>query len=272
LMYRRAATSRQEQPVVLVSAGFTDYGDYLGLALSRPLEEVGALPLMLPYLSDAEAALALADGVLLGFGRDLDPARYGAGPHPALTAVSSHRDEFELRLAAAALREGLPVLGICRGMQLLNVLHGGTLHRDRSEYPPGAVAHPGGDWARWDRVCDATLGRGPMPEHPGHDIRIAPGSRLAAALGTEHAWVNSYHHQAVREVGRGLTAVAWADDGIVEALEGEDGTWLLGVQWELQESWREDPRFLEVFRDFVEAARRPRRADAVPAASSRRTA
>jgi putative glutamine amidotransferase len=261
-MYRRGVSSRGNRPVVLVSAGFTDYGDYLGVALSQPLEQVGALPLMLPCLRDVKAAVALADGILLGFGRDLDPALYGARPHPAQTAVSPHRDEFELRLAAAALREGLPVLGICRGMQLINVVHGGTLHRDRSEYPPGAVDHPGGDWARWERVCDAALGRGAMPAHPGHELSIAPGSRLASALRTQHAWVNSYHHQAVREIGRGLKPVAWAEDGIVEALESEDRSWLLGVQWELQESWRDDFRFLEVFAAFADAARRARPAAA----------
>ncbi len=264
-MYQRAESSRPARPVVLISAGFTDYGDYLGLALSRPLERVGALPLMLPYLDHVEAALPGAHGVLLGFGRDLDPARYGAGPHAALTDVSPHRDEFELRLAAAARREGLPVLGICRGMQLLNVLHGGTLHRDRSEYPSGATDHPGGDWARWELVCDAALGGGPMPEHPGHEVSIAPGSRLAGALQTEHAWVNSYHHQAVRDIGRGLTPVAWADDGLVEALESQDGAWLLGVQWELQESWRDDSRFLKVFAAFAEAARQARSARALSA-------
>jgi putative glutamine amidotransferase len=104
-----------------------------------------------------------------------------------------------------------------------------------------------------------------MPEHPGHEVSIAPGSRLAGALQTEHAWVNSYHHQAVRDIGRGLTPVAWADDGLVEALESQDGAWLLGVQWELQESWRDDSRFLEVFAAFAEAARHARSARALSA-------
>src|SRR3954453_9675125 len=97
---------RDGAPTIAVSAGFTDYGDYLGVALSRPLLAAGAVPLLLPYLEDEgsrAAALDGADGLLLGFGRDIDPARYGSGPHPALTAVSTHRDAFELALVGAAL-------------------------------------------------------------------------------------------------------------------------------------------------------------------------
>jgi putative glutamine amidotransferase len=247
----------RDAPAIAVSAGFTDYGDYLGLALSRPVLAAGGAPVLLPYLEDADAraqALHRADGLLLGFGRDIAPERYGARPHPAMTATSPHRDEFELALAAEASALGLPILGICRGMQIINVARGGTLYRDRSEYPERAREHPGGAWDTWDLVCDATLGRGPMPEHPGHPLRVAPGSRLAGALG-DRTWVNSYHHQAVCELGTGVQAVAWADDGMVEAIELPDAPApVLGVQWELQESWQDDERSLDVFRMFVAAA------------------
>ena len=249
---------RADPPAVAVSAGFTDYGDYLGVALSRPLVAAGAVPLLLPYLEHEAAraaALARADGLLLGFGRDIDPARYGAGPHPALTAVSAHRDAFELALVSEALARDLPVLGICRGMQIVNVAFGGTLYRDRSEYPPAARAHPGGDWARWDRVCAAALGAGAMPEHPSHPITMAPGSRLHAALGAR-ATVNSYHHQAIADLGRDVEAVACADDGIVEAIELPAYDFAVGVQWELQESWASDSGCLAIFEAFVTAARR----------------
>src|SRR5919197_256619 len=177
---------RDGAPTIAVSTGFTDYGDYLGVALSRPLLAAGAVPVLLAYLEDPgarAAALDRADGLLLGFGRDIDPGRYGAGPHPALTPTSPHRDAFELALVHEALERDLPLLGICRGMQVLDVALGGTLHRDRREYPPAARAHPGGDWERWERVCAATLGRGPIPEHPTHPITVARGSRLHAALG-----------------------------------------------------------------------------------------
>jgi putative glutamine amidotransferase len=219
-----------DKPAIAVSAGFTDYGDYLGVALSRPLIAAGAVPLFLPYLEDADSrALALdrVDGLLLGFGRDIAPGRYGAGWHPAMTETSPLRDASELALAAEALERRIPILGICRGMQVLNVALGGTLYRDRSEYPAAARDHPGGDWARWELVCDATLGRGAMPEHPSHPIDIAAGSRLAGVLG-DRAVVNSYHHQAVKDVGEGLEVVARSDDGMIEGIEHADRDFVLG--------------------------------------------
>jgi putative glutamine amidotransferase len=261
---------RGDAPTIAVSAGFTDYGDYLGIALSRPLVAAGAVPVLLPYLEDAgarAAALDRADGLLLGFGRDIHPARYGAGPHPALTATSPQRDAFELALAVEAIERDLPLLGVCRGMQILNVALGGTLYRDRSEYPPGARAHPGGDWERWERVCAATLGLGPMPEHPTHPITVAPGSRLCAALGPR-AVVNSYHHQAVATLGRDVEAVACADDGIVEAIELPALDFAVGVQWELQESWRDGAPGFAVFEAFVAACSRRRRSARTRAAAA----
>jgi putative glutamine amidotransferase len=263
---------RADAPAVAVSTGFTDYGDYLGVALSRPLIAAGAVPFLLAHLEDAAARAAVldrVDGLLLGFGRDIDPARYGAVPHPALTAVSRHRDAFELDLVHEALERDLPVLGICRGMQIVNVALGGTLYRDRSEYPPTARDHPGGDWERWDRVCAATLGDGPMPAHPSHPISVASGSRLCTVLG-ERAVVNSYHHQAVAALGRGVEAVAWADDGIVEAIELPGSAFAVGVQWELQESWRDGAPGLGVFEAFVAACARrsARSAPARPAAAA----
>jgi gamma-glutamyl-gamma-aminobutyrate hydrolase PuuD len=248
---------RDDAPTIAVSTGFTDYGDYLGVALSRPLLRAGALPLVLPYLEDdaaRAAALDRVDGLLLGFGRDIAPERYGAGPHPALTATSEHRDASEIALVHEALARDVPLLGICRGMQIVDVALGGTLYRDRSEYPAAARAHPGGDWERWDRVCAATLGAGPMPEHPSHPISVAPGSRLHAALG-ERAVVNSYHHQAIATLGDGVDAVAWSDDGMIEAVELPAAAFAVGVQWELQESWQDDPAGLAVFEAFVAAAR-----------------
>ncbi len=236
-------------PLIGVSAGFPGYGDYMGLAYARPLEAVGALPVQLPYLEDVDRVLDAVDGVVLGFGSDIDPARYGGAPHPKMTPHSPHRDAFELPLARGALERGLPILGICRGLQLLCVARGGTLF-------PDAAPHPGGDWDRWDLVRLAVIDGIEPPEHPVHPITIAPDSRLARAYGATSARVNSYHHQAVDALGDGVVAVAWADDGVVEAVEVEGDTWVCAVQWELQESWKDDARWLRVFEDFVNATGR----------------
>jgi putative glutamine amidotransferase len=186
----------------------------------------------------------------------------GGEPHPAMTPHSPRRDAFELELARRALERGLPILGICRGMQILNVVRGGTLLGD-------ATPHPGGEWDRWDRVRLSVIDGTDPPEHPGHTITVAPDSRLAAALGTASIWVNSYHRQAVDRLGEGVVPVAWAEDGVVEALELEGDAWVLGAQWELQESWKDDDRLprasharhrpaasLAVFAALAESARR----------------
>src|SRR4051812_10269229 len=208
------------RPLVGISSGFTDYGDYLGLVYARPLARLGALPVVVPFLqrgADRRALLERVDALVLGVGRDLEPWRYGGTAHPAATAHSPHRDEVELALATEALEAGVPLLGICRGMQVLNVALGGTLHADHSVLAPPADAHPGGDWSRWRTVVEAALAGAPAPAHPSHPIDIAPGSRLAAALG-QTAVVNSYHHQSIARLGRGVRAVAHAPDGVVEAI------------------------------------------------------
>jgi putative glutamine amidotransferase len=229
-------------PLIGISTGFTDYGDYLGVAFSQPLEALGAVPVVLPYASDAAALVAPLDGVVLGVGRDLEPRRWGGTPHPAATAHSPLRDDAELRLMRAALDAGLPLLGICRGMQILNAALGGTLHPDHSVLPAPADRHPGGDWDRWEQVVAARLAGGPAPAHPEHEIRIAPGTLLANALG-ERAVVNSYHHQSIDSLGAGVIASARAPDGVIEAIEVPNATApCLGVQWELQEE-PESPLF-----------------------------
>jgi putative glutamine amidotransferase len=234
-----------------VSAGFTDYGEYIGLAYTRPLVEIGTVPMLVPYLETQgaiEALLGKVDALVLGVGRDIEATRYGGRPHPAMTPHSPLRDELELRLTLGGLDRGVPILGVCRGVQIINVALGGTLYRDRSEYPSAARIHPGGDWRRWEQVCAATLGEAELPEHPSHEITIKQGTLLSRALGTR-ALVNSYHHQAIRDVGRDVQPVAWAHDGIIEAIEVDTGSAAcLGIQWELQESWQGSARCLEIFR------------------------
>ena len=244
-------------PTIAIAVQFGDHGEYAGVAFSRPVVAAGGIPVLLPYLEDAAtraAVLARIDGLLVSGGRDINPARYGDTTHPALGPTSPVRDATELPLIAGALELGVPVLGICRGMQELNIVRGGTLHQDISAFPAETRGHTGGDLATYELACDAALGRGEAPDHPSHAVRLRPDSVLGRILGPE-AVVNSYHHQAIGKLGSGVEAVAWADDGVIEAIEIPDaGALALGVQWELQEAWQDDPRSLDVFGALVDAA------------------
>jgi putative glutamine amidotransferase len=199
-----------------------------------------------------EPALDAVDAIVLAPGRDIDPARYGQEPHPLLAPTEPQRDAFELALVSAALDRELPVLGMCRGVQLLNVALGGTLAQDVSLVATGHPSDPG--WARCKEVEAASVAGLPVPPHPRHEIEISPGSLLSEALGTTSIEVSSFHHQAIDRVGEGLEVVARSvSDGLPEALE-LPGRPVLAVQWELQEEWRVDPRFARVFDWFVRIA------------------
>jgi putative glutamine amidotransferase len=183
----------------------------------------GGVPLVLsPLLGAALAGRALdgVDGLVLTGGEDLDPACYGAEPSPHLTPPSRQRDQFELALFAVARQRGLPILGICRGIQLINVALGGTLYQDLPSERPGPVAH------RPDGPRDLR----------SHRVRLQPESRAAAALGRTELTVNSSHHQAIRDLAAGLVASGWTDDGLIEAVETTGSApWLLAVQWHPEE-------------------------------------
>ena len=189
----------------------------LNTAYVRALDRAGLVPLALPtMLAPERAAQALQVGVrglVLTGGEDVDPARYGRTPHDKLEDTDAGRDAAELALIAAARERRLPILGICRGIQILNVALGGTLYQDLGSERPGPVAHTGDDVR--------------------HTVRIEPGSLLERTLGTGSATVNSRHHQAIRDLAPGLRAVAWTEDGLIEAVEAADpnAPWMLAVQW-----------------------------------------
>jgi putative glutamine amidotransferase len=192
-------------------------------AYVRSVLAVGGVPLLLsPLLGPSYAARSLdgMDGLLLTGGEDLDPQWYGADPSPYLNPPSRERDLFELALFASARQRELPILGICRGIQLINVGLGGTLYQDLPSERPGPVDH------------NPSVPR----DARGHVVRLEGGSRAAHALGTTSVRVNSFHHQAVRDLAPPLVATGWTDDGLVEAVENAaDGPWLLAVQWHPEE-------------------------------------
>ena len=181
----------------------------LGMTYLQAIERAGAVPVVLPpCVSDLEALLARLDGVCLSGGPDLDPEAYGARErHAELGPTEPSLDAFELALARAALERGMPLLGICRGSQALNVACGGTLHQ---HLPGHRQSEPG--------------------SHTTHEVEVLPDTRLAGLIGPGPYAVNSFHHQAVDELGQGLRIAARAADGTVEAIEGAGG-FALGVQW-----------------------------------------
>ncbi|HEX9536586.1 MAG TPA: gamma-glutamyl-gamma-aminobutyrate hydrolase family protein [Streptosporangiaceae bacterium] len=214
----------------------------LPLAYAEQVAAAGGIPVLLPPVAGIAAAAGRLDGLLLTGGGDIDPAVYGAEPHPRTARVSQQRDRAELELLAAGLAGGLPVLGICRGLQVLNVARGGTLHQHLGDLPDpaGHAAHS------------------PAPGTYGsHPVRIAPGSKLAEILGCAEEpapngqgpggpgaggpgapWraVPTAHHQAIDRLGDGLTATAWATDDVIEAVELGPVTpgqhsFVLAVQW-----------------------------------------
>ena len=212
----------------------------LGFSYLHAVERAGGLPVIVPPLS-VEAADPLLErlaGVLLSGGPDLDPIHYGGKPHPELGPIATEMDCFELAVARHADARGLPVLAICRGAQTLNVARGGTLHQHLPESFDGRVEHRQRE-------------RGDCPTHP---VEIAPDSLLARVLGSDRVEVNSFHHQAAKRLGRGLRAVAWSPDGVVEGIEDPGREFMVGVQWHAEGIVAHAGQ-AALFAAFVEAAR-----------------
>jgi putative glutamine amidotransferase len=183
------------------------------------------------------------DGLLLPGGVDVDPAHYGETPHPALGRVDEALDRAELLLARWALEEGMPVFGVCRGIQVLNVAAQGTLYQDLPAQYPGAGPH----------ACNPpAYPRGSRP----HAVEIAPTAHIARAMRTTRCMVNSRHHQAVKDVAPGFAVTARAPDGVIEGIERTSGALAYGVQWHPENLALGDPQMLGLFQLLVEAARR----------------
>jgi putative glutamine amidotransferase len=245
------------KPVVGVSVGYHDFGDYQGVGFQRPIALAGGVPLILSRVEGTlEDVLDVLDAVVIAGGRDIEPHRYGQEPHELLGNPDPHRDEFELELVRRTIERGLPLLGMCRGIQVINVALDGTLVQDITLRPEWEQHPTDRGWHRWKEVEHASLHRhDEVPHHPRHDMTVTPGSRLHDSLGVDVIEVDSFHHQAIDRLGDGLVVTGLAEDGVVEVVELADPDgYVLGAQFELQEEWRVDPRFLAIFRQFVDAA------------------
>ena len=190
----------------------------LGFKYFEAIERAGGIPVILPPMGQAaiDPLLSHLSGVCIAGGPDIDPRSYGGEPHPHLGPTEPQLDEFELAVTWAARARCLPMLAVCRGAQILNVALGGSLHM---HLPDDAG----------DRVEHRRVGsEGP---EASHEIRVEPDSVIGRVLDAERVTVNSYHHQAARKLGRGLRAVAHADDGVIEAIELNGPDFVVGVQW-----------------------------------------
>lgn len=216
-------------------------------AVPRPyawaIERAGGVPVLLPatnVLENAERYLSVLDGLLLSGGVDVDPALYGEEPHPELGRVDPDRDAIEIPLTRLALAQDMPIFAICRGIQVLNVAMGGSLYQDLPSQKPSRLQHQ----QRHDGVAR---------DIATHNVRIESGTRLAEIVGDACMATNSFHHQALKDVAKGLTVTAYAEDGIIEAVESAAYRYLLGVQFHPEETAFTDEKSMRLFQAFTDA-------------------
>lgn len=211
----------------------------------RSVELAGGLPIMLPLLptaDDAQAYLDTIDALLLtGGDEDVSPILYGENPCQALTQVSPERDAFEAELVRGAMERKMPILAICRGVQILNVTMGGTLYQDIYSQ------------------CDDCLGHSPkdMPvDTLYHEVTFEEGSTMESIFGATKIQTNSFHHQAIKEVAEGFKATGHSSEGIIEAIEYTGDAPVIGVQWHPEDLTVKHPEFVGLFKYIVDAAKK----------------
>jgi len=218
----------------------------IGEKYVQAIEAAGGIPIVIYLTHDREVLdrlYALCDGLVFAGGEDVDPQHFGAARHPNLGTVVPLRDEVELALARRALADRKPMLGICRGIQVLNVAFGGTLYQDIAAELPAALDH----------YASRTLAD---RAHTAHPIALAPDSWLAERLGADTIDVNTFHHQSLRDIAPGLRITGRAPDGVIEAVESTGECFILGVQCHPEELWDiAEPRWARMFAGFVDVVR-----------------
>ena len=237
---RAAIDSRVNRPIIGISCDHDDATTRYELSYGyvQSVVAAGGVPVLLPFGEgvDAAAQVAAVDGLLLAGGNDLDPTPWGEAWHPACKPADPKRQAHERSLIDAAGRRGTPTLGVCMGMQMMNVARGGSLFQHLPDVPGRGDHSRGGDWGN------------------RHPVDVAEGSLLADVCGSGEFAVNTSHHQAVNKLGDGLAASAVAPDGLVEAVEDPSLRFWLGVQWHPERLTATEPRHLALFRRLVDAA------------------
>jgi len=234
-----------EKPWIGIPTRYHEKSEYVG-QIRHYLDAIlwaGGLPLMIPTTDDRDIIqeyVSRAHGVLLpGSSTDIDPTLYGEGPHDRLGKLYPERDATDFAILEHVERKNLPLVGICFGIQSLNVFRGGSLVQDIPALVSDPVAHEAGD------------GNPPVR----HMVHIAEDSLIAGLAGKSEMEVNSYHHQSVANPGRNLRPVAFASDGVIEAVEDTTGRFILGVQWHPERGWKDDPFAKALFTTFIDRAR-----------------
>jgi putative glutamine amidotransferase len=226
-----------------ITIGQTPERAYVNSAYLHAVQHAGGVPVPLPPQLSAGALERLVKalgGLLLTGGGDVDPATFGEAPHSTVYEVAPARDALECSAVRLVLDRQLPILAVCRGIQVLNVALGGTLYQDVDTDPGTEILH------------SQTEPR----DQPTHKVKVKPGSRLAEALGVDEIEVNSMHHQVVKDLGAGLEPVAWAPDLLVEGIEMADSSrFVVGVQWHPEELRAHSDPARRLFAAFIGAAR-----------------
>lgn len=202
----------------------------------------GGIPLCIPPVEDEgdfDQYIGMLDGILFTGGADVSPRYYGEEPLRGVEYIAPYRDYSELGLFKRAYERRMPIFGICRGNQLINVALGGTLYQDINKQIPDSFGHYPGDTPSNELY---------------HSVNITEGSRLEGIMGENKIYVNSFHHQAVKVLGSSLRVAALSQDNIIEGIEAEDDRYLLGVQWHPECLTKRYPEFLKLFKSFVNAA------------------
>lgn len=215
---------------------------FLGKMYVEAVEAGGGIPVLLAPPGDSGSLDRLTkavDGLVLSGGTDMDPVYFGEEPISGVGEICPERDAFELALAGAALASDIPLFGICRGMQVINIAAGGDIYQDINSQLGNPLFKHFQQAPRW---------------HPTHEIKVLPGTSLASILGSGPVRVNSYHHQAVRKVAPGFVVSARSADGVIEAVESPGHLFALGVQCHPEAMWQKHPVFLNLFNKLAEAA------------------
>ena len=224
---------KKKKPVIGITTDIKDEHFVIEEKYAHAVIKAGGIPLLIPSVTGnpelSGGTMAALGGLLLPGSRDMDPKFYNEEPHPKLMPMSLERTETEFSVLNHAIEREIPVLGICGGMQLINVYYGGSLFQDICEFPPDALPHEKGS---------------------AHDIEVKEGTVLHEITGKKNFPVKSYHHQSVKEVGEGLRVNAVTSDGIIEGIESESASFVLGVQWHPE---LEDTEISEaIFYKFIE--------------------